>query len=316
MSIRVLAPGPLTTVQDAGRDGWRHVGVARAGALDPETAALANRLVGNANNAAVLELTLLGPTLQLLRPVRLAICGAEVGAHFESKNGKQTAIPGGRRVDLPTGVLHLGAVHGGLRAWVAFAGGIDTPVILGSRSTDLRGGFGGHEGRALQRGDKLSLISPPLLKCATPTMPKWWVDPIDHDHAAPVRFVASRHPAATLLEGRTWRISSHSNRQGLRLEGDALPSAGGDGVSAPVAPGTLQLPPDGQPIALLADAQTVGGYQRLGHVIAADLPRLAQWRPGEMLRFMSVDADNAAALSLARHAGYARLRRALADRQP
>lgn len=317
MSIRVLAPGPLTTVQDAGRNGWRHVGVARSGALDPEAAALANRLVGTADNAAVLEVTLLGPTLQLLQPTRLAICGAEIGAHFESNDGKQTAIPGGRRVDLPSGVLHLGAVHQGLRAWVAFAGGIDVPVILGSRSTDLRGGFGGHEGRALQRGDKLTLVSPPLLKSATPTLPKWWVDPIDRDQAAPVRFVASPHPAATLLEGRHWRISSRSNRQGLRLEGDALPNAGsGEAVSAPVAPGTLQLPPDGQPIALLADAQTVGGYPRLGHVIAADLPRLAQCRPGQMLRFVSVDAGTAAALWLARRARYARLRRALADRQP
>lgn len=315
MNIRVLAPGPLTTVQDAGRDGWRHVGVARAGALDPEAAALANRLVGNADNAALLELTLLGPTLQLLRPTRLAIGGAKVGAHFESKDGRQTAIPSGRRVDLPTGVLHLGALHDGLRAWVAFAGGIDVPVILGSRSTDLRGGFGGHEGRALQRGDQLSLIGPPFVKCATPTMSRWWVDAIDPDHEASVRFVASAHPAAHLLEGRHWRISPRSNRQGLRLEGDALPSAGGEGVSAPVAPGTLQLPPDGQPIVLLADAQTVGGYQCLGYVIAADLPRLAQRRAGETLRFTSVDAGTAAALRLARRARYARLRYALADRQ-
>lgn len=315
MIIRVLAPGPLTTVQDGGRDGWRHLGVARAGALDVEAAALANRLVGNADNAAVLELTLHGPTLQLLQPTRLAIFGADVAARFEDESGARTTIPGGRRIDLPTGLLHLGAIRDGLRAWVAFAGGIDVPVILGSRSTDLRGGFGGYEGRALRRGDVLALESLPSLDCATPRMTKWWVGAIDRDHGAPVRFVASVHPAATRLEGPLWRISPRSNRQGLRLEGDALPATGGDAVSAAVAPGTLQLPPDGQPIVLLADAQTVGGYPRLGYVIAADLPRLAQWRPGDTLRLELVDAHAAAALSQARRAQYARLHYAIADRK-
>ena len=315
MSLGVLAPGALTTVQDGGRSGWRHLGVALAGVLDAEAAALANRLVGNADNAAVLEITLHGPTLQLLQPVRIAICGADVQAHSEDESGTRTAIPGGRPVDLPTGIVHLGAIRNGLRAWVAIAGGIDVPMVLGSRSTDLRGGFGGLEGRALRRGDRLALATPPPLDCVIPRMTKWWVDPIDHDREAPVRFVPSTHPAATRLAGSHWRVSARSNRQGLRLEGAALPATGGDVISAAVAPGTLQLPSDGQPIMLLADAQTVGGYPRLGHVIAADLPRLAQWRPGEGLRLQPVDAREAAALSLARRAQYARLHHAVADRQ-
>lgn len=314
MSIRVLAPGPLTTVQDAGRNGWRHVGVARAGALDGEAAAMANRLVGNADNAAVLELTLLGPTLQLLEPARLAICGAEVDVWFEDEAGARTGLAGGRRIDLPKGKLFLGALRNGMRAWVAVAGGIDVPVILGSRSTDLRGGFGGHEGRALQRGDKLVLASPPALDCIAPTMTHWWIDAIDRQDTAPVRYVASNHPAAILLEGRRWRVDSRSNRQGLRMEGDALPTTTGEAISAAVAPGTLQLPPDGQPIVLLADAQTAGGYARLGYVIAADLPRLAQMRPGHRLQLESVDARTGAALLLARRTQYARLRFAIADR--
>ncbi len=315
MSLRVLTPGPLSTVQDRGRDGWRHLGVARAGALDSEAAALANRLVGNADNAAVLELTMLGPTLQLLQPMRLALCGAAVGAHFEDPNGVRTSVANGRRVDLPPGTLHLGAIRDGVRAWVAFAGGIDVPVVLGSRSTDLRGGFGGFEGRALCRGDLLTLGSPPALDCTAPSMTKWWVEAIDRARSAPVRFVASDHPAVARLEQAHWRVSARSNRQGLRLEGDSLPVTSGDAISAAVAPGTLQLPPDGQPIVLLADAQTVGGYPRLGYVIAADLPRLAQWRPGDRLQLQSVDAPTAAALSLLRHAQYARLHHALADRQ-
>jgi antagonist of KipI len=316
MSIRVLAPGALTTVQDAGRDGWRHLGVSRAGVLDVETAALANRLVGNADNAALLELTVLGPTLQLSEPVRLAICGAEVDTWFEDDAGARTRLAGGRRIDLPRGKLFLGAIRDGMRTWIAFAGGIDVPVVLGSRSTDLRGGFGGHEGRALLRGDKLVLANPPALECMAPSMTKWWIDATDRLDATPIRYVASNHPAANLLEGRRWRIDSRSNRQGLRLEGDALPTTSGDAISAAVAPGTLQLPPDGQPIVLLADAQTAGGYQRLGYVIAADLARLAQMRPGHPLQFEAIDAPTGAALLVARRAQYARMRFALADRAP
>lgn len=315
MNIEVLAPGALTTVQDLGRDGWRHLGVARAGALDADASALANVLAGNAGNAALLELTLHGPTLRLLQPTRIAICGAQVQAHFEDESGARTAIPGGRPIELPPGILYLGTIRDGLRAWVALAGGIEVPLALGSRSTDLRGGFGGLQGRALRRGDMLALANPPALDCATPRVAKWWVDPVDHAPGAPVRFVPSSHPAAQGLEGTHWRISPQSNRQGLRLEGAALPVSGGDVVSAAVAPGTLQLPPDGQPIVLLADAQTVGGYPRLGYVISADLHQLAQLRPGDGLRLQSVDATEAAAFAIALQARYSRLCHAIADRQ-
>ena len=315
MKLDVLAPGVLTTVQDRGRVGWRHLGVALAGALDAEAAALANRLAGNADGAAVLELTLHGPTLRLPRPVRIAICGAAVQAHFEDEAGARTIVGAGRPVDLPAGTLRLGPIRDGLRAWVAFGGGIDVPVVLGSRSTDLRGGFGGLQGRALRRGDELPLANPPALDCTTPRMTRWWVDPVEHDPDAPIRFVPSTHALAMRLEGSHWRISAHGNRQGLRLEGPALPATGGDVISAAVAPGTLQLPPDGQPIVLLADAQTVGGYPRLGHVVAADLPRLAQFRPGAGLRLQAIDAPDAAALLRARRVLYARLHHAVADRR-
>lgn len=315
MKLDVLAPGVLTTVQDRGRSGWRHLGVALAGALDAEAAGLANRLAGNPAGAAVLELTLHGPTLRLPQPVRIAICGAPVQAYFEEDGGARTLLGAGRPVDLPAGTLRLGPIRDGLRAWVAFAGGIDVPVVLGSRSTDLRGGFGGLQGRALRRGDELPLANPPALDCTAPRMTRWWVDPLDHDPDAPIRFVPSSHPAAQGLEGTHWRIGAQSNRQGLRLEGAAFPVSGGDVISAAVAPGTLQLPPDGQPIVLLADAQTVGGYPRLGYVIAADLPRLAQFRPGAGLRLQAIDAPNAAALLRAHRVRYARLHHAVADRR-
>jgi antagonist of KipI len=290
MTLQVLTPGLLTTVQDAGRQGWRHLGVARCGVLDPISASLANRLVGNDDDAAVLELTLQGPTLQFDAPVRIAICGAMIAARFEPDVGEPCTVYGGRPIELPAGTLRLGTLHGGARAWLAFAGGIDVPQVLGSRSTDLRGCFGGFEGRALRAGDALTLLAPPLLECDWSRMPHWWIGSANEAHAAtPFRYVPSSHPIAPRLADRTWQASARSNRQGLRLEGNAIEISGNEEISAAVAPGTVQLPPDGHPIVLLADAQTVGGYPRLGHVIAADLPRLAQLRPGEELRFAPCD---------------------------
>lgn len=303
-SLHVLSPGLLTTVQDLGRVGWRHVGVARAGALDPDAAALANHLVGNAGDDAVLELTLRGPTLRFDAPARVALVGAAVAARFDGQ-----PVPMGRPVELPAGTLELGALRGGARAWLAIDGGVGAAVVLGSRSTDLRGGFGGLQGRALVAGDCLPLgESRAVERNELHTVP-WWVDPMHDEPAhAPIRYVPSGHAAASALARREWRASASSNRQGLRLQGDALPAPAADGVSEPVAPGTIQLPADGCPIVLLADAQTVGGYARLGHVIAADLPRLAQCIPGQTLHFAPVDAATAHRLACAARVRLARIR--------
>jgi biotin-dependent carboxylase-like uncharacterized protein len=317
---RVLAPGTLTTVQDQGREGWRHLGVARAGALDPATAALANRLVGNPAGAAVLELTLSGPTLALPRPARIALCGATVEARFVhdgefgDTHAPAFAVPSARPVELPAGTLRLGALRGGLRTWLAVAGGFDLPAVLGSRSTDLRGGFGGLEGRALRGGDRLPLGEAPAIEVDAPRAPGWWLAPEAELTAdVPIRYVPAEDAGIALSEGE-WRIDPRSDRQGLRLEGAPLAVVGAERISAPVAPGTIQLPPDGRPIVLLADAQTVGGYPRLGHVIAADLPRLAQRRAGETLRFAAVDATAAERLRRARRDAFARAALALETR--
>jgi len=294
-------------VQDRGRSGWRHLGVPLAGALDPMAMELANRLVGNRADAALLELSLRGPRLQLLRPLRIALGGAPVQARF-----KGVELPGHRPVELPAGVLELGGMRTGARAWLAIAGGIDVPAVLGSRSTDLRGGFGGLHGRALQRGDRLALVAPPALDCAQPRVAHWWVEP---DEAPPVRagdppvirYRPGAHPRSLELSAHAWQIAAASNRQGVRLQGPSLAGETASGVSAPVAPGTIQLPADGQPIVLLADAQTVGGYARLGHVIAADLPQLAQCRPGETLHFVACDAETAHASACRRRTQLARM---------
>ncbi|MEO8365352.1 MAG: biotin-dependent carboxyltransferase family protein [Pseudoxanthomonas sp.] len=289
MRWQVVTPGVLTTVQDRGREGWRHLGVARAGALDPQACALANELVGNPAGAAVLELTLHGPTLRLPQTARIAITGAEVSA---TSHG--TPLPGHRPLIVPAGELKLGAVRAGIRAWLAVGGGFDVPLLMGSRSTDLRGGFGGLEGRALHAGDRLPLGTSAVEEVDDPQIPSWWIgSEYNGSGDAPIRFVAGKHPAAQALQESTWAVSPDSNRQGIRMRGDPLPGADNGNVSEPVAIGTLQLPPDGQPIVLLADAQTVGGYARLGHVIAADLPWLAQAAPGTKLSFLSVNGRQA-----------------------
>jgi len=312
--IEVLAPGPLSHVQDLGRDGWRHLGIARGGALDPGCAALANALVGNDADAALLEFTLQGPSLRLPRSLRIAVMGAVCDVRFEGE-----ALPQARPIDLPAGDLRLGGMRDGVYAWLAVQGGFDLPRVLGSRATDLRGGFGGLDGRALRAGDRLPLGRRAGIDATTPRVPGWWIDPYcERDPRAPIRYLASQAPAvrdaARQFGEQVWRVHAASNRQGLRLSGAALADAAGSGLSEPVAPGTIQLPPDGQPIVLLADAQTVGGYPRLGHVIAADLPRLAQAGPNAGLRFRACDAAEAAVAARSARAEIARLRLAIEAR--
>ena len=307
MIVEVAAPGPLTTVQDLGRTGWRHLGVAACGALDPRSAALANRLVGNDAGDAVLEMTLHGPTLRFAHPATIAICGARAVARFDGAGGESCIVESGRPAVLPAGELRIGALVDGARAWLAIAGGIDVPVVLDSRSTDLRGGFGGYQGRALQAGDTLHVHAADRAMPRIPHMPRWWIDPDFDERGLPIRYVPSASAGKAPLDGQAWTTDARSNRQGVRFQGAALDIARREEISAPVAPGTVQLPPDGQPIVLLADAQTVGGYPRLGHVISADLPRLAQLRPSDTVRFQACDAGTATRLACAARARIARI---------
>lgn len=314
--IDVLAPGALSCVQDLGRDGWRHLGVGRGGALDPRCAILANALVGNRAEAAVLELALHGPSLRLHAPTRLALLGAACELRFDGR-----ALPAARPLELPAGTLTIGGMRAGVRAWLAVAGGFAVGPVLGSRATDLRGGFGGLAGRALRAGDRLPLGPHRAPAVAAARAGRWWIDPdFGLDPHAPIRYRPTQAAGLADIAARFgdsgWRVDPASNRQGLRLSGDALETgaASASGVSEPVAPGTIQLPADGRPIVLLADAQTVGGYPRLGHVIAADLPRLAQAQPNAKLYFRACDADEAEQAQRLAEADLARLRWAIADR--
>lgn len=285
MSMHVLAPGLLTTVQDPGRTGWRHLGVGCAGALDGDAHVLANLLVGNGPDAATLEITLTGPRLRFDHAACIAVCGATIDMRCDG-----VPLPTARPILLPAGVtLALGSCRRGARAYLAVAGGIDVLPVLGSRSTDLRGGFGGFDGRALRAGDTLPIGVGFAQRVDTLRTASWWIDDApDAPPGAAIRVLSGADatvPVHALYEA-SWNVANASDRQGLRLEGPALTPVGtGERVSSPVAPGTIQLPPDGQPIVLLADAQTHGGYPCIGHVIRADLPRLAQLRPGDTLRF-------------------------------
>jgi KipI family sensor histidine kinase inhibitor len=315
--VEVLAGGMQTTVQDLGRVGWRHLGVGGAGALDGYSARIANLLVGNDENAALLEITLSGPRLRFSHPVRIAITGADIDARVDG-----VALPGWRPIALPAGSeLVFGGCRRGARACLAIAGGLRVAPVLGSAGTDLRAGFGGQDGRALAAGDVLALAPGADIAGADGVaIAPWWIDPSpDLEFASPATVrVLPGHDAtspALALCARAWRVAADSNRQGLRLQGEALAVAdAGERRSEPVAAGTVQLPPDGQPIVLLGEAQTIGGYPRIGHVIAADLPRLAQLRPGDTLRFEVVNAATANELACAQRQRLTRIGLAIAQR--
>lgn len=319
MSMQVLAPGLLSTLQDGGRRGYRALGVGSCGAADGYSLQIANRLVGNPPAAAALEITLAGPRLHVLRATRIALCGGRIDAHCDG-----IALPGWRPILLPAGAeLQLGAVRQGCRSYLAVAGGFDAPVVLGSRSTDLRGGFGGWHGRALQAGDVIGFgpAALPVADIGMPMLARWSIDPrpdLVFDAAARLRVlpgIDATEPNEALF-ATEWTVEAASNRQGLRLRGTPLSAAAADDqLSSPVVPGILQLPPDGQPILLLADAQTVGGYPRIGQLAQVDLPRAAQLRPGDPVRFEAITSAAAAALLIARRQRLARIDLAIAARQ-
>ena len=285
-AITVLQPGLFTTIQDLGRPGHRAAGVPLSGAADPVSLRLANLLVGNAEDAAAIECTLLGPTLRFEREAVVALVGA-VFPGFPT--GVVTRVAAGTE-------LTCGHVTAGCRGYLAVAGGIDVATVLGSRSTLVVAGFGGFAGRPLRAGDRLAVGA--TLRVAAGLQPRQRLD-LPRGKPNTLRIIPGEQ--ADAFGGgawaRTFRTSSRSDRMGVRLEGEPLPGAGGFAGMASVAvfPGTVQVPPDGQPIVLLADAQTIGGYPVLGQVIRADLPLAAQLRPGDEVRFKPVTLAEALA---------------------
>ena len=304
--IEILKPGPLASVQDAGRHGQRQLGICPGGALDTLALAVANRLVGNDDGAAGLELTLGGCAIHFHAATRIALTGDAFGASLDGRPltcGWSVPVEAGQVLRL-TG--QASGMRPGLRTWLALAGGIDVPVLLGSRSTDLKAGFGGHQGRALRKGDRLALGPSRLTEAQRKRRPFGVRLPDDvpaSDGATVLRVMAgpesAQFSAATRRQfhGAAWRITPQSNRMGSRLAGPEIKRlrGAGDMLSAGVIPGTVQVPPSGQPIILMGDAQTTGGYPRIAVVIRADLWKLAQAPLGGLLRLEEVDGDTALA---------------------
>jgi biotin-dependent carboxylase-like uncharacterized protein len=291
MTLRVVAPGALTTVQDLGRPGHGAIGVPPSGAMDPFALRAANRLVGNPDGAAGLELTLAGPVLTMGSDHVVAITGAPFECDLDGE-----PVPRAAAVRVRSGqTLRVGRAAAGLRGYLAVRGGIVVPEILGSRSTYLAGGVGGMEGRAVAAGDVLPVgradAGPPLRQLPPGMNPiarppfRLGVVMGPQDHAFTER------GRARFLE-ETWRVSPRSDRIGVRLEGRPVEPAGPAGIDPEgVVTGAVQIPGDGLPIVLGPDRPATGGYAKIATVIAADAVKLAQARPGDEVRFTQVTLE-------------------------
>lgn len=309
VALEVLAGGFQTTVQDLGRDRYRVLGVPSGGALDRFALRAANLCAGNAPSAVALEVLAGGLSLRCLRACTISITGGDLDAQVD---GEPVAL-------WATAELHLGSVltfmdrQTGARAYLAVRGGLAVVQVLGSSSTYLPGGWGGYQGRGLRSGDMLDLAP----HNGAPLRPGMWLPPEARPaySAFPtLRCVLGPHleffSDATIADflGADYVVSSASDRMGYRLDGPTLPPTyGGQLPSLGVLPGVVQAPPDGQPILLMADAQTTGGYPIIATVIGADLPLAAQLLPGDRVRFRAVSpmaaitaarAQNDALLSL------------------
>ncbi|MBP6018873.1 MAG: biotin-dependent carboxyltransferase [Burkholderiaceae bacterium] len=302
-TMHVQRPGMLTTLQDLGRFGHQQYGVSVNGPMDEWSHRLANALVGNPEDAAVLECTLGGPSLSFSQSVLIALCGARMRVTADGQ-----PVPYGRAILLRRGVvLDIGERIDGARVYLAVRGGLGPEPVLGSRSTNLRAGFGGYHGRALKGGDRVPLCAVSQELRALPIdrrmvqsgLPMLSVLPVDVTPPLrptdALRFIpgpqwsAFTDQARMDIKGQPYQITPQSDRMGIRLGGPALMlEQPMELVSEATAFGTLQVPPDGQPIVLMADRQSAGGYPKIGYVVSADLPVLAQAMPGDMLRFVVV----------------------------
>lgn len=292
--VEIQRAGLCDLVADLGRPGRGVLGVPAGGAADPAALAAANRLVGNDVAAAGLEITLSGPVLRFPAGGVAAL----TGARFAATRSSGAAVAWNETLVIAAGeTLSISRAQDGCRCWLALRGGLAVPQVMGSRGTFLPAGFGGHLGRALQAGDALPLApgagAVRLLRAHPPS----------GSPDAPLRVVAG--PQAGLFDGaglaaffsRPYRVDPASDRRGLRLTGPAVSHARVELASQGVLPGAIQVPPDGQPIILGWDGPVTGGYPVIAGVISADLPRLAQLRPGDAVRFVTIELEAARALA-------------------
>ena len=294
--IHVQAPGLLTTVQDLGREGFGPLGVSASGAADPISLRLGNRLVGNADNAAALEMTLLGGTFLFPEGAVITLTGSDFGATLEGAPlNVWTSVEA-----KPGQTLRVGSTRSGARCYLCVQGGIFVKPFLGSASTHLLSGLGGHQGRALRKGDVLQ-IGP-----ATASFRKRAVAPRALERLSPRKVLrATPGPQNDWFPGPSqrqfyeslYRVAEESNRMGLRLEGQPIAQgSNGEMITEGVSNGAVQVTAAGLPIILFVEQQTTGGYAKIANVISADLHSLGQLRPRDEIRFERVDWETARSL--------------------
>lgn len=323
MSLSVIKPGLVTTVQDQGRPGYQRFGIAVGGAVDAFAARVANLVVGNDDQAAVLEAALIGPELRVETDLLIAVCGADFRVTLDGVPvafDRPVAVRAG-------GLLRFGSARTGARAWLAVAGGIAVPPVLGSRSTYVRARLGGHEGRPLVAGDRLPVGEPSawarallaqLLAKGPGAGAPWSVRPGTLGRVAGgARVRVVRGPewenfgafSQQTFFAATYSVTKDIDRMGMRLQGPALSlRQPRDEISSAVNVGVVQVPPSGQPIVLLAGRQSVGGYPRIAVVVRVDLGKLAQFKAGDPIQFEEITLRQAHELWLARERDFERVR--------
>lgn len=326
MGLEIQKPGMLTTVQDTGRNGHQKEGIVVGGAMDTFALRLANLLVGNTGDVATLEITLTGPTILFTEDLLIAITGADLSPTL---NGE--AIPVWRPVLVhKDDILSFGAPRSGCRSYLAVSGGVDVPQVLGSYATYLQAGIGGYQGRALQAGDAIPCHNPTAAGIAlleqlrsgkqhpyttwTPDpqlYPAYQVNPTIRAIRGPEYELFSETSREQVWTER-FQVSAQSDRMGYRLQGVSLfLQEPVELLSTAVTFGTVQVPPEGNPIVLMADRQTTGGYPRIVQVISADLPILAQVVPGHTIAFTEVSLEEAQQLYIVQEQRLSQLAQAI-----
>ncbi|WP_126426842.1 biotin-dependent carboxyltransferase family protein [Brevibacillus marinus] len=297
--FEVIKPGLFTTVQDLGRFGYQQYGMAVSGAMDPYALRIGNLLVGNEEGAAGLEMTLVGPVLKACRDCLIAITGGDLNPHLDG-----VPLPMWKSVVMPQGsVLAFQGVKRGCRAYLAVRGGIDVPLVMGSRSTYVKAKLGGYQGRPLQSGDVLpvglagaSHHPQNLLMYANrslhPEAVPQYASPVQARVILGPDYEMFRAESVRLFLSQPYTISPQADRMGYRLTGARLEHKGQAEIISDAIPfGAIQVPASGEPILLLADRQPTGGYPKIATVISSDLPLVAQAKPGEQIRFTAVTLE-------------------------
>lgn len=294
MKIQIINPGPLTSVQDAGRFGYMEYGITSSGVMDMDAYHIVNKLVGNHEGEAVLEATLMGPTFQVGGEGLFAFYGADMPATLDGvplERGKAYPVKDGQTVA-------FGMAKSGVRTYIAFAGGIDVPIVMGSRSTNMKCGIGGYQGRKLAGADVLSVAEPKEGEKTWEKLMKHSVPAKDYPSQISIWVVLGPQDDYFTKKGldtflhTAYQVSPQSDRMGIRFLGEAIEGVSSmDIVSDGITFGSIQITSEGLPIILMADHQTTGGYAKIATVVTEDLCKLAQARPGDHVTFEAVPVE-------------------------